>query len=81
MLYSLATIFPLFLLVGVLAMERIERQFADQAVGERVVLALATDQADDLERLVSRASQAALDRHWRRRERRGRLTSAYRFSR
>jgi hypothetical protein len=77
----LAIFFPVVLLGGVLAMEHIERTFADQTVGERVVLALGSEPADDVERLVSRSCQAALDRHWRARARRARLASAYPFGR
>jgi hypothetical protein len=77
----LAIVFPVVLLGGVLAMERIERTFSDQTVGERVAMALRTDAADDVERLVSRDCRTALDRHWRQTARRARMASAYPFGR
>jgi hypothetical protein len=81
MLVFLSILFPIVLLGGVLAMERVERQFAEQSVGEHIVGVLGTAHADEVESLVSRASQAALDRHWRQRARRARLASAYPFCR
>lgn len=81
MLTFLAAFFPVLLLGGVLAMERIEQQFADQTVGERVAAAIGTAHADDVESLVSSGSHAALERHWRRHARRARLASAYPCSR
>jgi predicted lactoylglutathione lyase len=81
MLALLAAFFPIVLLGGVLGMERIERQFADQTVGDQVMTALANAPADEVESLVSNAAQGALDRHWRQHARRARLASAYPFSR
>jgi hypothetical protein len=81
MLILLPVFFPMVLLGGVLAMERLERQFADQTVGESVLIALLTAPADDVEELVTRDAAAALNRHWKQQTRRARLASASPFLR
>jgi hypothetical protein len=67
MLLPLTLLFPVGLLLLVLAMERVERPLRDEKVGERVVEFLVSAPADDVERLVSRDAAQAVERYWRRR--------------
>jgi hypothetical protein len=65
--------FPALLLVLLLAMERVEAPFRDEAMGERLVEFLDSARPDEVETFVSQGLAPALDRYWRRRALRARL--------
>jgi hypothetical protein len=67
MLFVLSCVFPLALMLAVLAMERVERPLNDERIGEHVAKLIGSEGADDVEILVSRSAAEAVDRHWRHR--------------
>ncbi|HEY0561353.1 MAG TPA: hypothetical protein VGD03_13790 [Frankiaceae bacterium] len=60
---------PLLLLLGLLAMERVERPFARDAIADDLEVFLTTAHPEDVETYVSEGYAQALDRYWRRRRR------------
>ena len=62
----LGLLLPLFLLVLMLAMERVERPLRVDAVSEQLATFLATARPEEVETFVSQGYGPALERYWRR---------------
>jgi hypothetical protein len=75
MIALLALAFPGVLLVLLLAMERVEAPLRDEAVGAQVADFLDSARPDEVETFVSQGFASALDRYWKRRTKRGRLST------
>jgi hypothetical protein len=73
MIFVLTMFFPLALMLAVLAMERVERPLNDEKVGDRVAALIGSGASDDVEGLVSRSCESAVDRHWRKSARLARI--------
>jgi hypothetical protein len=71
-LLPLALLVPVFLLLLMLGMERVEGPLREDAVSEQLESFLDTARPDEVETFVSEGFAPALDRYWRRR-RLGRL--------
>ena len=67
MLLASALAAPLALLALMLLMERVERPFRQQAVGEQLEAFLESARPDEVEAFVREGAATALDRYWRRR--------------
>ena len=59
--------FPVVLLLFMLFMERVERPFRVDAVGEQLQSFLDTARPDEVETFVEEGFAPALDRYWKRR--------------
>lgn len=68
-LLLLGLLFPIGLLLLMLAMERIERPLTVAAMNEQLEAFLLTAQADEVEAFVSEGYSPALDMYWRNRVR------------
>ncbi|HVF19591.1 MAG TPA: hypothetical protein VNA14_05050 [Mycobacteriales bacterium] len=61
--------FPIFLMLAMLLMERVERPLRVDEVGLQLEAFLANARPEELETFVSEGYAPALDRYWRRRRR------------
>ena len=75
MIALLALAFPGVLLALLIAMERVEAPLRDEAVGDQLVEFLDTARPDEVETFVSQGFADALDRYWKRRSLRARLST------
>jgi hypothetical protein len=75
MIALLALAFPGVLLALLIAMERVEAPLRDEAVSDQVVDFLDSARPDEVETLVSQGFESALDRYWKRRRKRARLST------
>lgn len=66
MLLLLTLAFPGLLLALVLAMDRVETPFRDEAIGDDLVQFLEEARPDEVETFVRDGLAPALDRYWRR---------------
>ena len=75
MIALLALAFPGVLLALLIAMERVEAPLRDEAVGDQVVDFLDSARPDEVETFVSQGFADSLDRYWKRRNKRARLST------
>jgi hypothetical protein len=75
MIALLALAFPAVLLALLLAMERVEAPLRDEAVGEQLVDFLDSARPEEVETFVSQGFAPALERYWKRRGLRSRLST------
>jgi hypothetical protein len=66
-LLSLTLLFPLLLLLLMLAMERVERPLRYDSMGDQLEAFLDSARPDEVETFVSEGFAPALERYWRRR--------------
>ena len=66
-LLLLGLLLPVFLLVLMLAMERVERPLRRESVSEQLEAFLDTARPDEVETFVTEGYAPALERYWRRR--------------
>jgi hypothetical protein len=66
-LLSLTLLFPLLLLLLMLAMERVERPLRFDSMGDELEAFLDSARPDEVETFVSEGFAPALERYWRRR--------------
>lgn len=66
MLVVAALLFPAFLLLVLVLMERVEAPLRHEAVGEHVAAFLDTARPEELEAFVREGLETTLDRYWRR---------------
>lgn len=66
-LLSLALLFPLVLLLLLLAMERVERSLRVDSIGDELEAFLEGARPEEVETFVSEGFAPALERYWRRR--------------
>lgn len=66
-LLPLALLLPVFLLLLMLAMERVEEPLREDSVSEELESFLDTARPDEVETFVSEGYAPALERYWRRR--------------
>jgi len=75
MIALLALAFPGVLLALMIAMERVEAPLRAEAVVDQVVDVLDSARPDEVETFVSQGFANALDRYWKRRNKRARLST------
>jgi hypothetical protein len=68
-----ALAFPVFLLLLVLAMDRVEEPLREAAIGDHLAEFFETAHPDDVERFIREGLATPLDRYWRRRGRRSKV--------
>ena len=75
MIALLALAFPAVLLALLIAMERVEAPLRDEAVAEQLAELWDSAPPDEVETFVSQGSANALNRYWKRRSLRSRLST------
>jgi hypothetical protein len=76
MIALLALAFPAVLLALLLAMERVEAPLRDEAVGEQLATFLESARPEEVETFVSQGFAPALERYWKRRSLRSRMSAS-----
>jgi hypothetical protein len=76
MIALLALAFPAVLLALLLAMERVEAPLRDEAVGEQLATFLESARPEEVETFVSQGFAPALERYWKRRSLRSRMSTS-----